>query len=416
MPPTPSELTGFYRKTRFICELAKQLHQFGASAPRLEAAIDQIAQRMGLVCNGLSTPTSIILSFSTLNTNAEEHPQHTQVIRLVPGVTHLGCLTLADSIAEQVSQGRLDLDEGHQKLQRLAAVSVRIPLWLTFLAFGTTGASVAILLDGGLAEALAALVTGSFVGYLCEYAGRRRQLSVSAEAIAAFFATLMALSIHHWITPLHVNQVVIASLIVLLPGLMLTTSVIELAHQHLVSGVARFAGAITVLLKLAFGSIAATQLMANLITYHEPVWTNSAPQAWLKWLAVSASALAFAVLFKAEYRDYAVVIASTFLSYFVSQHLGHQLDVGLAVFLGSLAIGTTSNLYGRIAKKPGALVRVPGIILLVPGSLGYRSLSLVFEHNIYMGLDTAFSMLILLTYLVGGLLLGNILIPPRKNL
>ena len=40
----------------------------------------------------------------------------------------------------------------------------------------------------------------------------------------------------------------------------LTTAVRELSTQHLVSGVARFAGAMTTLIKLAFGTVVASQL------------------------------------------------------------------------------------------------------------------------------------------------------------
>ena len=45
-----------------------------------------------------------------------------------------------------------------------------------------------------------------------------------------------------------------------MPGVSLTTAVRELSTQHLISGVARLAGAVMTLLKLAFGTLAATQL------------------------------------------------------------------------------------------------------------------------------------------------------------
>ena len=66
--------------------------------------------------------------------------------------------------------------------------------------------------------------------------------------------------------------------------------------------------------------------------------------------------------------------------------------------------------------SPGALVRVPGIILMVPGSVGFRSLFMVFQSDIFSGLSTALSMLVLLVYLVAGLLIGNVLFPPRRTL
>ncbi|MFN7552887.1 MAG: threonine/serine exporter family protein, partial [Pseudomonadota bacterium] len=52
----------FDDRVRFLCELARRLHQAGTSAPRLESAIDHVAARLSLRCPSLSTPTSVILS------------------------------------------------------------------------------------------------------------------------------------------------------------------------------------------------------------------------------------------------------------------------------------------------------------------------------------------------------------------
>lgn len=407
----------FDRRVRFVCELAKCLHQFGTSAPRLEAAIDRVAQRLRLYCHGLSTPTSIILSFSDAGQNDAGLARHTQVIRLEPGSTDLGRLTQADAVAEQVSRNRISLEEGHHALQRIAAPRRASGLQraLHLAAFGASAASVSLLLRGGMAECLSALGIGIAVGALLTVTSNHRHWSASGEALAAFLATLLATVVRQWL-PIQVNTVVIASLIALLPGLMLTTAIVELSHQHWVSGAARFAGAVTVLLKLAFGSIAATQVAAWLLPAVSGVAIAPALPGWVPWLAVSLSALSFAVLFKARVGDYWVVVAATFLSYGISQTLGGAWDSSSRVFIGGLCIVIAGNVYGRLAKKPGALVRVPGIILLVPGSVGYQSLSLVFARNVDLSLDAAFATLTLLTYLVGGMLLGNILVPPRKTL
>ena len=71
---------------------------------------------------------------------------------------------------------------------------------------------------------------------------------------------------------------------------------------------------------------------------------------------------------------------------------------------------------GSPGRTPGALVRVPGIILLVPGSVGFRSLFFAFERDVYLSLDTAFSLLAILIALVAGLLFGNLLVPPRRSI
>jgi uncharacterized membrane protein YjjB (DUF3815 family) len=59
---------------------------------------------------------------------------------------------------------------------------------------------------------------------------------------------------------------------------------------------------------------------------------------------------------------------------------------------------------------------MPGIILLVPGSLGFRSFNFAFERDVMLGLDTAVAVITALIALVAGILVGNLLVSPRRNL
>ena len=79
-------------------------------------------------------------------------------------------------------------------------------------------------------------------------------------------------------------------------------------------------------------------------------------------------------------------------------------------------MGALSNLYARVAQRPGALVREPGIILLVPGSIGFLSVSLIAEHDVFLGISTAVSLVAILVCLVAGLLFGDLLVSPRQVL
>lgn len=405
----------FLARVRFVAQLARRLHETGATAPRLERAVNQVSRRLGLACESLSTPTSMLLSFREATDPPDFPARHTQVIRMDPGDIDLGRMARVDAIAEQVASGAIGIAEGHRALVDLPPRAG--PGWnaLTIAAFATTAAAVAAMLKGGWADIGVGAAIGALVGGLSWVAGRWKTVAVSLEVVAAFVVTGLATLVAAYVVPLTVNAVVIAGLIVLLPGLALTTAAVELAQQHLVSGVARFAGAVTVLLKLAFGSIAASQLML-LAGVATPAFVPEPAPDWTATVGVVMAGFAFAVLFRAAARDVPVVVASAVVSYFVSKGVGAGFGAEFGVFVGALVITVLSNLYGRWLNRPGALVRVPGIILLVPGSVGYRSLFFVFERDVYLGLDTAISMLVLLGCLAGGLLFGNVLLRPRKSL
>jgi uncharacterized membrane protein YjjB (DUF3815 family) len=86
------------------------------------------------------------------------------------------------------------------------------------------------------------------------------------------------------------------------------------------------------------------------------------------------------------------------------------------VFLGGFLLGALANVYARLMHRPGAVVREPGIILLVPGSVGFRSVSYLFERDTVLGLDTGVLLVTLLVSLVAGLLFGDLLVSPRRSL
>jgi len=213
---------------------------------------------------------------------------------------------------------------------------------------------------------------------------------------------------------------VVSALIVLMPGLMLTTAMTELATQQLSSGSARAAGALTVLLKLTFGSIAATQVL-GVLGWTVPTPIPSDVPAAVEWVAAVLAAASFATLFRAARRDVPLVMASALAGYVITRVTGAWFADGSAVFAGgvffaSLAMAALANLYGRWSGRPGSLVRLPGIMLLVPGSVGFRAIGMVMERDYTMGLETLIAVLSALLALTAGLLFGALLVPPRRHL
>jgi uncharacterized membrane protein YjjP (DUF1212 family) len=405
----------FQDRVRFLCELARHLHQAGTSAPRLESAIDDVGARLSLTCQSLSTPTSVILSISDRRGGEDALAEHTQVLRLAPGDVDLRELAHVDRIAEQVADGSMDIAAGRAALNELPPRRGPLADTAMALSFGLASGAVAVLLRGSAADVVVAATIGAATGGLSLLLPGRPNLAAGFEAIVGFLAGLTVFAVHALWTPLSVNSVTIAALIVLLPGLMLTTAVNELATQHLVSGIARLAGASAVLLKLGFGIAAARQVAQAAGFDPRPMPLPSLPPE-AEWAALAMASLAFCVLFRAARRDWPLVIGAAWLGYLCTRLGGEAAGAEFGVFVAGLVVGCASNLYAKRFNRPGALVRVPGIILLVPGSVGLRSLYFVFERDVFLGLDTAFSLVVLLASLVAGLLFGNVLIAPRRSL
>ena len=88
----------------------------------------------------------------------------------------------------------------------------------------------------------------------------------------------------------------------------------------------------------------------------------------------------------------------------------------VAAFCAALAVCVLSNGLARVTNRPAQLFQLPGMILLVPGSFGYVSLGQLLAKKAEAGVQEAFTMALVGAALVIGVLVANVVMPPRKLL
>jgi len=287
---------------------------------------------------------------------------------------------------------------------------------LRALVYGLAGASIAGLMRLPWLEIGVSGMIGVLVGAVVLLASARAPFKEAGDALAAAVAASAAALIAAFIAPLNLSIVIIVSLIALMPGLALTNAFSELTSQHLVSGTARISGAIGTLMKLTIGVMVA--LSALQVMGIEPQLRAGMVQAqWVEWAAVPCAALAFAMIFRPKARDYPKVMLAAIMGYLIARVTGMAWGNAAGVFLAALTATVAGNGYARWCNRPGALIRVPGIIMLVPGSISMRSLlSSVQAQDMLAGQDAAILVLHILMALIAGLLIGNVILPARRNL
>lgn len=415
-PPAAAQHAPDYAaRVSFVIELAERLHTYGTTAQRLEGALVAVTQRLRLECEPWVNPTGMVLSFIDPSLPPGEGDT-TRVLRIPPGSLDLYKLCEADRIAEEVMAGHMGVAEGYTALRKLdRPLRWRGAAWQT-LGYCLASASVAGLLRLPWLDIVTAGAIGLLVGLLDWFSRDRPRLREGFEAIAAMLAATIAVVVARYIGPLNLNTVVIAALIVLMPGMSLTNAVSELTSQNLISGTGRIAGAVATMLQLTIGTMLA--LTAAQLLGVEPQVRAWRPQPdWVEWGALVTAAFAFAVLLRANRRDYLLVMLAAMAGYLISRFAGTAWGSGVGIFLAALVLTAAGNGYARWRHRPGALVRLPGIILMVPGSSSVRSLiTLIQQQDLAAGQEAALAVLNILLALIAGLLFGNLLLPARRNL
>ncbi len=417
---------------RFLKRFTRRLHQAGVPAHQLEGMVTAIARWMGYRCEIWSGPTAVFLALhrdeeaesgngqvgsGEAGDELEEHVQlPMQLIRLRPGTINLADTTELYGMGDALISGRLTLQEAYQQLKK-PRNGLLYPVWLRLLATGVISGSFVVMLSGSLAGALTATVAGLFLALLYENAGKALKAG-GMEAIAAVLVTLAVYAAHHYLAGIDPASVIMSGLIVLMPGMSLTIAVTELSTDHLSSGSARLAGALIVILKLTLGVLIGT-VMADWLgwgTAADTAMLSATVPAWAQWPALLASAVGFALIFNVRGRDVWLAVLAAVIGYSVSRAGVMAGGVEFGVMLAALVIALMGNLLGRALLLPASLIRVPGIILLVPGALGYRTISNVLTHGNPNSQETAILVATMVIALVGGLLVGNTIVPPRRHL
>jgi uncharacterized membrane protein YjjP (DUF1212 family) len=394
-------------RAAFILALGRALHNSGEPTPRIEDMLEEMADRLGVRAQFFITPTSIFAAFGP------EDAQHTHLVRTSPSGTNLGKLTRVDRVAKQVLRRELTPPEG---LARLDAIDHEPPVvhpWFRVLGFGLASGCAARFVGGGLREMAVAAGAGLALGVLSVLAARREALARLYEPMSAFLAAVLVSAGAFAFGGISYSRAVVASLIVLVPGMVLTTAMQELTVGHLTSGTTRLMSAVTTFLGIGFGFAFAAEIVRQVAGAPPLAAVDRLPQ-WTEWVALLVASASFGLLLKAEWRDLGWIVLAAAVGYFTSRLGGRFLGPELGTFAGAFAVGMGSNLYARVFDKPEAITEVPGILILVPGSIGFRGITAMLDNEVVSGVETGFRMLMIAVSLVAGLLIANLMMPKGR--
>ncbi len=397
-------------RARFLIELARALGTYGTSANRIEDVIAYCADAFGYNAQTFTTPTSVFVSLED-----EQGELHTYLARVYPGEADMTKMMALDRVFNRVLDGTLSTSEAIGEIKRIVSMTPRYPVWMIVLCFGIIGACAGNFLGGAQKEMLASGIVGLVIGLLVQFTGRRREFSRLMEFLsglcAAVIAGVLAIPFGGYLTTVPI----IAGIIILLPGLTLTIAMVELAMKHVVSGTARLAGAIMVLLVIGFGIVLGQAVTDRFIGSSEMVIPPDLPW-FVDFATIIVASSCMAILFQAHLRHAWVMIVAGLISFYSARYGSMYFGPQVGVLGAAICVGVASNLYARIFDRPALMMMLPGLIILVPGSLGLRSLQMFMADATIDAVQSSFTVLVVGVALVVGLLLANVILPPRKVL
>ncbi|RKP27787.1 hypothetical protein SYNPS1DRAFT_12161 [Syncephalis pseudoplumigaleata] len=375
-------------KQDYLMMLCEAMLRFGAPSHRLDHKMERAASKLGLDAAFFTQPGVVQIRFGDPVTRTSE----THILRCSNGYN---MAKLADSVhlSRAVEQGKMSLDEAVDRLDDLLHMPDQWPWWAELIAyFIASFAGVPLAFSGNWIDASVAGVLGLVVGLMTLLARRLRAYSDLFEVSASVVVSFIAAALHNYVC---FWSVALAAVIMVLPGLMLTTSVMELASRCISSGAIRLFYALTIAILMGYGLLLGVELWHIFDDFQVSSKASCASiSSWWYFLLMPAIAVSFNIQLQAAPRQWPVMtltLACGFTTFYFITLYVHSVIAAPAI--SSFVIGMVGNIYAALTGEPAVVPVLPAILLLVPGSLGVRGTLAFLQQSQNDGLLFAINMI-----------------------
>jgi uncharacterized membrane protein YjjP (DUF1212 family) len=339
--------------------------QAGYSVETVQDVLGDIARVNGL-------PESEVLVFpNALLVSARGQGQHrTGAMASGDGQLLFSQIDEVQRTVDAARTGVLDPRSTVERIDRIRAMTPPHGRVVRVVGYAFLSGALSVLLGASWTGVSLAAGLGLITGAALLVSERlpRRYGALITVAIAFFVALVVFLLLRGGLGS-GILSALLAPLVVLLPGALLTTAVLELSTGQMISGAGRLAAGGMQLVLLGAGIVTAGALVGV------PDFDFSEQPELLgpiaPWIAVAVFGIAISVHRCAPPRSLPWILLVLYVAY-SAQVLG-DLALGgvLSAFVGALVVTPVTALVARRPSGPAALVSfTPAFWLLVPGALG----------------------------------------------
>ncbi|GJJ70640.1 hypothetical protein EMPS_02990 [Entomortierella parvispora] len=407
-------LVDILQRQDLLIRLCKSLIRYGAPSHRIEMAMEAMCKTFGVDGSFAFLPGLMMISFG----DSDTHTSETHLIKCAQGFD-MGRLAKVNKIARAVVYGQIEPKDALTELKAVNAEKQPYGMWTVLASYAVSSGLIApLVFKGSWYDMLAGMGLGSVVGLTTLLASRYSVYSNVFEISTSILIAFVAKALRDYVC---FTGVVLAGIVMLLPGLSLTTAIMELSSRYMISGSVRMFYSLIYCLFLGFGLSIGSNLWD---VFREPPpgdlkmgYCHPATEPW-RWILFPFLAIAFNVQLYATPKQWPVMVVCSSVGYAVSEFSGmywpHSLHIAAAV--SAFVVGLLGNIYERLTHELAFVPILGAILLIVPGGMGVRSSLLLLDQSGNASQGTAFALQMILVGLgiAVGLFASTLVVYPRK--
>ena len=394
---------------KFIVQLGKALHTYGVPSYKSQLYLTEIAEKKGIKASFMDTPTWINYVFYE-----EDEHTYNHVECVPPGELNLGGLSKVVEITKHVLSNDLSFAEAKVEIENLKNHNFSYSKIIELLSFMLSAGSFSIILDTNWTSAIVASFIGALVYGITTLASKSSYIRSTLESLVAFMATIVTGLLSTIIPDINISMTILASIIVFIPGLSITTALEEITSRSLVSGTAKLFDALVSLFKQFFGVVLGLAILPLFTKLHPSPVVDNIPN-WVNLIAIPILSLSLMPVFKVRPKDLTLGVITGFLCFYTTT-LFDFTGILVSIFIGTIATVVISKLFAHFTKAPRLVYLIPGLIMLVPGSKAFIGLSTVFlSAEIHNANNMGEQVLYIFMGIIGGLIFSGTFMDKNLN-
>lgn len=209
-----------------IILVSRTLLESGAEGSRVEDTMSRIATALGFPESN-SYVTNTVINFML-------HDDSTpRIFRINGRDTNLRRISLTNHISRQLVNGQLTLEEAKARMLDIRASQQQNDLLYKCMASGVISIAFLYLQNGHWYDVIATLIAGTLGYFVVEFLSRKLNTHFIPEFMGSLIIGIIAVAGHTLIPEASISAIIIASVMPIVPGVLITNAIQDLFGGHL---------------------------------------------------------------------------------------------------------------------------------------------------------------------------------------
>ncbi|MBR5604773.1 MAG: threonine/serine exporter family protein [Bacteroidales bacterium] len=337
----------------------------GAEISRVEDTIQRIAGHYGFDDMNVFVLSNGIIATADTYARSKFIPIRGSSLDKVVAVNQL---------SRDVTQGKCDdIDQLEERIRQIRAMKNK-PALEQIIASALGSAAFCIIFGGSFFDSLISMAAGLLLWVFMIYVGHRHLSRIVSTVIGGIIATFFSIGMYRLGLGSHLSNIIIGSIIPLIPGLSFTNGIRDLANEDYLSGITRLLDAmltfLCIALGVAFSFVIDDAIFGKMHVLASLAASEETAALYVQLPAAFIGTLAFAVLFGVPRKYYLSCGLCGTLGWLLYLLLLNNTSLSslLVVFLSAALVAAVALVQSIISKCPSTVFLISGLFPLVPGA------------------------------------------------